>query len=44
MRKVYRNILTGDFITEEVFIKLPTWKKSDYELIIIKSNDSYVSK
>jgi len=44
MRKVYRNILTGDFITEEVFIKLPNWKKSDYELIIIKSNDSYVSK
>ena len=44
MRKLYRNILTGDFITEDVFMKLPEWKKSDYELIKTKSHGSYVSK
>lgn len=44
MRKVYRNILTGEFISEEIYAKLPNWKKADYEMIKTKSHGSYVSK
>mgnify|MGYP001469396939 CR=1 FL=1 len=44
MKIVYKNLLTGQFISAEQFAKLDEAKKVEYEQIKVIKNDTYVSK